>query len=72
MKVLIAHMEIYNSRLMSRVVPVKHTLGFHIMYNHHASCVSRRNNLIINSHFVSCTCGLYINTKVGLFNSISV
>lgn len=26
--------------------------------------VSRRRNLNINSHFISCPCGLYINTKV--------
>lgn len=31
--------------------------------------VSRRRNLNINSHFISCPCGLYINTKVCLVHS---
>lgn len=31
--------------------------------------VSRRRNLNINSHFISCPCGLYMNTKVCLLNS---
>ncbi|XP_026181162.1 RPA-interacting protein [Mastacembelus armatus] len=30
----------------------------------HIICpICSTNNLIINSHFISCTCGLYINTK---------
>lgn len=56
----------------SSVCQARFAQGFNVVYNHRASCVFRRNNLSINSHFVSCTCGLYINTKVRLVNSIFV
>lgn len=38
------------------------------LFNLNVLLVSRRNNLNINSYFISCICGLYINTKVCMLN----
>lgn len=40
------------------------SINVHICLKNKMLFVSCRNNLNINSHFVSCTCGLYVNTKV--------
>lgn len=45
----------------------RHICG--LLLNHNLLLMSSRNNLTVNTHFISCPCSLHINTEVWLLNS---